>query len=302
MNELESSPTRLGRLPEAVPLRRRAVWRKGVSITLAYLILLAILAFAAFPFLWTLAISITDKRAAGISIYDFPRSLFPPAITLSNFVEVFEKLKLGKYFVNSVVITGLTVVGTLIVSALAAYPLARLRFPGKNLIFGAIIATLVLPTETSFIVNVLTLNKLHLLGTYWGVVLPIVATAFGIFLMRQAYLAIPSTLMEAARIDGASELQILWRIMIPLSMPSLTALGIFTLVNTWNAYFWPSVALLTNEELLPMSVAILKLKGQFNYDTFNVAAGAILMMIPVLLVFVLAQRLFMRGLEGAVKG
>lgn len=302
MNELEKFPSVSSARAEAAGLRRRAVWRKGVSITLAYLILLAILAFAAFPFLWTLAISITDKRAAGISIYDFPRSLFPPAITLGNFVEVFEKLKLGKYFLNSVVITGLTVVGTLIISALAAYPLARLRFPGKNLIFGAVIATLVLPTETSFIVNVLTLNKLHLLGTYWGVVLPIVATAFGIFLMRQAYLAIPSTLMEAARIDGASEMQILWRIMIPLSMPSLTALGIFTLVNTWNAYFWPSVALLTNEELLPMSVAILKLKGQFNYDTFNVAAGAILMMIPVLLVFVLAQRLFMRGLEGAVKG
>ncbi|PZA06283.1 MULTISPECIES: carbohydrate ABC transporter permease [unclassified Meiothermus] len=302
MNERGGFPTTLHARAEAAGLRRRAAWRKGVGFALTYLILLAILAFAVFPFLWTLAISLTDKKAAGISIYDLPRSLFPPAVTLGNFVEVFEKLKLGKYLLNSLIITGLTVAGTLIVSALAAYPLARLRFPGKNLIFAAILSTLVLPTETSFIVNVLTLNKLHLLGTYWGVVLPTVATAFGIFLMRQAYLAIPGTLLEAARIDGASETQILWRIMIPLSRPSLTALGIFTLVSTWNAYFWPSVALLTNEELLPLSVAILKLKGQFNYDTFNVAAGAVLMMIPVLLVFLLAQRLFMRGLEGAVKG
>jgi putative chitobiose transport system permease protein len=276
--------------------------RKWLGNALTYSILLLILGFAIFPFLWTLAISVTDKRAAGISIFDFPRSLFPPAITLDNFVEVFQKLKLAKYLINSIVISGLTVVGTLLISALAAYPLAKLNFPGKKIIFTAIIATLVLPTETAFIVNVLTLNKIGLFGTYWGVVLPLVATAFGIFLMRQAYVSIPSTLLESARIDGASELQILGRIMIPLSVPSLTALGIFTLVGTWNAYFWPSVALLTKEELLPMSVAILKLKGQFNYDTFNIAAGAVIMLLPVLLIFILAQRFFMRGLEGAVKG
>lgn len=287
---------------EAASLRTRSRWRKGLRITLSYLVMLLILGFAVFPFLWTLAISITDKKATGISIYDFPASLFPPAITLGNFIEVFQKLKLGENFLNSVIITAMTVVGTLLVSALAAYPLARLNFPGKGLLFSIIIATLVLPDETTFIVKVILLNKIGLLGTYWGVVLPLVATAFGIFVMRQAYLAIPGTLMEAARIDGASEIQILTRIMIPLSIPSLTALGIFTLVGTWNAYFWPSVALLTNDKLLPMSVAILKLKGQFNYDVFNVAAGAVIMMLPVLLVFFLAQRLFMRGLEGAVKG
>ncbi len=287
---------------EAARLRARASLRKALNIAFSYTLMLLILGFAIFPFLWTLAISITDKQASGISIYDFPRSLFPPAVTLGNFFEVFNKLNLGKYFLNSVIITALTVVGTLVVSALAAYPLARLQFPGRALIFGAIVSTLVLPTEIAFIVNVLTLRDLGLLGTYAGVVLPIVATAFGIFLMRQAYLAIPGTLMEAARIDGASELQILWRVMIPLSLPSLTALGIFTLVGTWNAFFWPSVALLTNDDLLPMSVAILKLKGQFNYDVFNVAAGAMIMMIPVLVVFFLAQRFFMRGMEGAVKG
>lgn len=283
--------------------QRRPSWRKLLAGVLNYTLLIAILGFAVFPFLWTLAISITDKTlSSGVSIYAFPQSLFPRALTLNNFLEVIEKLNLGRYFLNSVVITALTVLGTLLVSALAAYPLARMSFPGRNLIFGAIVSTLVLPTEIAFIVNVLTLRDLGLLGTYLGVVLPTVATAFGIFLMRQAYLAIPGTLMEAARIDGASELQILWRVMVPLSLPSLTALGIFTLVGTWNAYFWPSVALLTNDELLPMSVAILKLKGQFNYDSFNVAAGAVIMMIPVLVVFLLAQRFFLRGTEGAVKG
>lgn len=282
---------------------RRPPRRKVLAGVLNYALLIAILGFAVFPFLWTLAIAITDKTVgSGTSIYAFPQSLFPRAVTLNNFLEVVEKLNLGKYFLNSLIITALTVAGTLLVSALAAYPLARMSFPGRNLIFGAVVSTLVLPTEIAFIVNVLTLRDLGLLGTYLGVVLPTVATAFGIFLMRQAYLAIPGTLMEAARIDGATEAQILWRVMVPLSLPSLTALGIFTLVSTWNAYFWPSVALLTNDELLPMSVAILKLKGQFNYDSFNVAAGAVIMMIPVLVVFLLAQRFFMRGTEGAVKG
>jgi putative chitobiose transport system permease protein len=280
----------------------RAPFEKLVSRFLTYAVLLLIAVFALFPFVWTLAISLTDKTVvSGVSIYDFPRSLLPKAVTFQNFVEVFTVFNLGKYLWNSIVISGFTVIGTLLVSLLAAYPLSKLEFPGRNLIFGAILATLVLPTETSFIVNVLTMNRLGILGTYAGVVLPVIATAFGIFVMRQAYMSVPDALLEAARMDGATELQILGRIMVPLSIPSLTALGIFTLVNTWNAYFWPSVALLTNENLQPLAVGMLKLKGQFNYDPFNVAAGAMILMLPVLIVFILAQRLFMRGLEGAVK-
>ncbi len=276
--------------------------RKSMNLLLSYVALSLIGLFAVFPFLWTFAISITDKTvASGVSIFDFPASLFPKAITFNNFIEVYTVFNLQKYLINSLIITSLTVVGTLIVSAMAAYPLAKLEFPGRDIIFGAMLATLVLPSETNFIVNVLTLNKIGLLGTYWGVVIPTIATAFGIFVMRQAYISIPSSLLEAARIDGATELQIIWRIMIPLARPALTALGIFTLVNTWNSYFWASVALLGADDLQPLSVAMLKLKGQFNHDSFNVAAGAMIMMIPVLIVFVAAQKLFMRGLEGAVK-
>ncbi len=192
--------------------------------------------------MWTLAIAITDKHGGG-SIYDFPASLFPRAVTLNNFVEVYTTFSLGKYVWNSVSITGMTVIGTLVVSALAAYPLARFRFPGRNLLFGVIVATLVLPSETTFIVNTLTLKGFGLLGTHLGVVLPTIAGAFGIFLMRQAFLGIPQALIEAARMDGAGEFTILTRIMLPLTKPSLAALGIFTLVAAWNAYFWPMLVL-----------------------------------------------------------
>jgi putative chitobiose transport system permease protein len=277
--------------------------RKVLGNVLTYLLLAVIALFALFPFLWTLAIAITDKTVtSGVSIYDFPRSLFPSRVTLSNFAEVFETFGLAKYLVNSLIITAATVIGTLLISALAAYPLAKLRFPGKTILFTLILATLVLPSETNFIVNILTLQKLKLLNTYWGVVIPTIATAFGIFIVRQAYLMIPDSLSESARIDGASDMQILWRVLVPLSVPSLTALGIFTLVNTWNSYFWPSVALIFAPEKVPLSVAVLRLKGDFNYDPFNVAAGSMIMMIPVLIIFIAAQRFFMRGLEGAVKG
>ncbi|WP_412028159.1 carbohydrate ABC transporter permease [Deinococcus yunweiensis] len=284
----------------AAQTRPRVSWRRPLRLTVRYALLIGILIFAIFPFVWTLAIALTDKRA-GVSIYAFPASLWPRQATLHNFVDVFNTFNLGAYLWNSVSITVMTVIGTLVVSALAAYPLARFRFPGRNVIFAAIVATLVLPSETNFIVNTLTLRDLHLLGTHLGVVIPTIAGAFGIFLMRQAFLAIPSALMEAARLDGASELTILTRIMLPLTRPSLAALGIFTLVTTWNAYFWPMVVLSGAPEKVPLSVAVLKLKGQFNYDPFNIAAGSLFMMLPVLIVFLLAQRLFLRGMEGAVK-
>lgn len=284
-------------------VRQRMLMRSVLQYTWTYLGLFLILIFAVFPFLWTLAISLTDKNATGgVSIFDFPASLFPRQITFSNYTEVFKTFSLGKYIVNSLIITGLTVVGTLLISALAAYPLARIEFPFKAIIFGAIIGTMVLPTETNFIVNVITLQEMHLLGTHWGVVIPTIAGAFGIFLMRQAFLSIPQALIESARIDGASEMQILWKIMLPLTAPSMAALAIFTLVNTWNAYFWPSIVLSGMDNLLPLSVGVLKLKGSFNFDPFAIAAGSMIMMLPVLIIFVAAQRYFMAGnLDGAVK-
>jgi len=276
--------------------------QKSGRLVLRYALLSVILLFALFPFLWTLAIALTDKGAGGgSSIYDFPASLFPRHLTLNNFFDVYKTFSLGKYILNSVSISALTVIGTLVVSALAAYPLARFEFPGRKLIFTVIIATLVLPGETNFIVNTLTLQKLHLLGTHLGVVLPTVATAFGIFLMRQAFMGVPQALVEAARLDGASEARILWSVMLPLTVPSMAALAIFTLVTSWNAYFWPSLVLSSAPDSVPLSVAVLKLKGQFNYDPFNVAAGSLIMMVPILIIFLFAQRYFMRGLEGAVK-
>ncbi|MEF2278498.1 carbohydrate ABC transporter permease [Deinococcus sp. YIM 134068] len=298
--------------PVARTVTRRRV-RHPLRQVLTYLVLFTIFLFAAFPLIWTFVISVTDSNAVttGRTVYDFPASLFPQRVTLANFVNVVQTYPaVGRAFLNSLLISGLSVVLTVIVSALAAYPLARHDFRGKAVVFAVILGTMVLPTETSFLVNMLTLAKLKAwpvigpligIGSYLGVVLPTVSTAFGIFLMRQAFLAIPQSLLEAARIDGAGEALIFRRVMLPLAIPSIAALSIFTLVNTWNSYFWPSIALTGAQNKLPLAVEMLKLKGAFNDNIFNTAAGAVIMMVPILALFLFAQRFFMRGLEGATK-
>lgn len=261
-----------------------------------YLLLGAIALFTLFPFLWTLA---TSLSTAG-SVFTFPPRLWPESPGLANFAGVLGTLPVGRYFLNSVVLTLYGVGGTLLVCSLAAYPLARLRFPGRDLVFYAIVATLLLPNEAGLIVNFLTLSRLGLVNTYTGVVLPSLASTVGIFLMRQAYLAVPEELSDAARIDGASELVVWARIVVPLTAPSLAALAIFTFVGYWNSFIWPLIVL-KDPDRYPLAVGLLYLQGLFAHNTRYIAAGTVIAMLPVLAVFCLAQRYFMRGLEGAIR-
>lgn len=261
-----------------------------------YLLLSAIALPTLFPFLWTLA---TALGTAG-SVFTFPPRVWPESPGLGNFVGVVRTLPVGRYFLNSVELAFYGVVGTLLVCSLAAYPLARLRFVGRDLIFYAIVATLLLPNEAGLIVNFITLSKLGLVNTYAGVVLPSLASTVGIFLLRQAYLAVPEELLDAARMDGASELVVWARIMVPLSAPAMATLGIFTFVAYWNSFIWPLVVL-KDPDRYPLAVGLLYLQGLFAHNTRYIAAGTVIAMLPILVVFCVAQRYFMRGLEGAVR-
>jgi len=207
---------------------------------------------------------------------------------------------LGRYFFNSIWITFWTVVWTVLVCSLAAYPLARLHFRGRRLVFTVILATLMLPTEINFLVNFITTTHLRLVNTYAGVILPTLAGAIGIFIMKNAFEEIPQDLLDAARVDGASELHIFFRIMLPLALPQIGALVILTTVTSWNNFLWPSVVL-TKSDLMPLAVGILELSGTFGSSTRVIAAGAILTVLPALIVFFFTQRFFMRGMEGAIK-
>ncbi|AVG17744.1 carbohydrate ABC transporter permease [Chromobacterium vaccinii] len=274
----------------------RAAPRKLLRRLPDYLLLLALSFACVYPFLWTLGIAVGD----GEQVFDFPPPLWPKDAGWRHFAAVWDAIPLGRFFWNSLWISGLTTLGTLAVSALAAFPLAKLRFRGRQAVFYAIIATLLLPSEINFISNYVTISRLGLDDSRLGVVLPSIAGAFGIYLMKHAFEEIPDEIVDAARMDGASDWQVFRRICLPLSLPYLATLGIFTLVWSWNVYVWPSVVLKT-PDLYPLSVGVLYLKGAFATSTRMVAAGAVLTILPVLAVFALCQRYFMRGMDGAVK-
>jgi putative chitobiose transport system permease protein len=264
--------------------------------TLHYALLIAIALICAFPFLWTLSIAVGTEG----NVFAFPASFVPHRPGLDNFIEVFRVIDLGRYYWNSIWITFWTVAWTVLVCSLAAYPLARYKFRGRALAFAVILATLMLPTEVNFLVNFITSARIGIVNTHLAVILPTIAGAIGIFMMKNAFEEVPQDLIDAARVDGASELYIFFRIMLPLALPQIGALVILTTVTTWNNFLWPSVVL-TKSELLPLAVGILELSGTFGSSTRIIAAGAVLTIAPALVVFYFTQRFFMRGIEGAIK-
>jgi putative chitobiose transport system permease protein len=270
--------------------------RSRIRTMLHYIALALIALVCVFPFLWTLSAAVGTEG----NLFAFPASLLPRAPSFANFLEVFRVVELGSYFWNSIWITFWTVAWTILVCSLAAYPIARLHFRGRRLVFTLILATLLLPTEVNFLVNFITTSHLRLVNTHAGVILPTLAGAIGIFMMKTAFEEVPQDLLDAARIDGASELHIFFRIMLPLALPQIAALTILTAVTAWNNFLWPSVVL-TKPDLMPLAVGILELSGTFGSSTRVIAAGAVLTIAPALLVFFLAQRFFMRGMEGAIK-
>ncbi|WUR14651.1 carbohydrate ABC transporter permease [[Empedobacter] haloabium] len=267
-----------------------------MKTTLHYLALVAIALLCVFPFWWTLVTALSTEG----NVFAFPPTFWPKAPSLANFAEVFRVIPLWDFFRNSVLIAACTVLWKLLFCSMAAYPLARMHFRGRKLVFGLILATLVLPSEVNFLVNFITVTKLSLVDTYTGVILPNVVTAVAILLLKQAFEEVPQDLIDAARVEGASEWTIFTRIMLPLVAPWLATVGILTAVESWNEYIWPSIVMSKPDEF-PLSVGVLYLRGTFGSSTRVVAAGTILTILPTLAAFLFAQRFFMRGMDGAVK-
>ncbi len=245
-----------------------------------YLILCALALLCVFPFWWTLVTALSTEG----NIFAFPPTFWPRAPSLRNFAAVFEAIPLLDFFRNSLFIAACTVFWKLALCSLAAYPLARMRFRGRRLVFGLILATLVLPSEVNFLVNFITVTKLSLVDTYTGVILPNVVTAVAILLLKQAFEEVPQDLID----------------MLPLIAPWLATVGILTAVEAWNEYIWPSIVM-SRPEQFPLSVGVLYLRGTFGSSTRVIAAGTVLTILPTLAAFLFTQRFFMRGMDGAVK-
>ena len=269
--------------------------RKAINTVLTYVMLVLIAIVCAGPFIWLLAASFRS----GQNIYDI--SLIPKNPTLENYIGVWEFLSVPRYLLNTIIITVASIAMDVILSALCAYPLACMRFKGKNFILGVLLASMIIPAAAGMIINYLTISAMHLLNTLAGVVLVGSVKVFSIILLRQGYMGVPKDLIEAARIDGAGELRIWWQIMLPGIMPTVSTVIIFDFISRWNEFLWP-IIVLQDPAKYPLAAALQYLNGSFNYKFGYIAAGAIISVIPVIVVFILCQKNYIEAVSGAVKG
>lgn len=275
---------------------------KGV---LTHLTLILVCFLSLLPLLW---LTSTAFKGASENIFAYPPILLPEHPTTRNFTEVLKYVPIVGYIVNSFIVAGVTVVLNVVLSALAAYPLARMEFKGKKISFFLILSTIMVPFQAIMLpVYIITL-KLGLSDTngyvagYLGMILPFAVNAFGIFLLRQAFISIPRELEESAFIDGCNVLQIWFKVLLPLILPQITVLAIFTFIGSWGEFLWPSIVL-TKEALFTLPVGINNMSGVFASNYRLVAAGSIISIIPIIVFFISLQKYFIKGSsEGAVKG
>jgi putative chitobiose transport system permease protein len=273
--------------------------RRLVEAAIWYVVLVSISLVTILPFVWML---LTSLKGPQDPIFSVPPQFVPAHPTLDNYGKVLATLPILSFFRNSIVVALSVTLLSVLVTALAAYPLAKMRFPGREAIFYLLLGTLIVPVQLTYIPSfILAVNVFHYDNTLLALILPNLASAFNIFLMRQAFKSVPNDLIEAARMDGAREIRIWWSVLLPIVRPSLATVAIFTFVTSWNDFLWPSLMLHTRDGMtLPVGLAALQ--GLFSSDFRSIAAGVTMTIIPILIFFIAFQRQFVRGLAGAVKG
>ncbi|MHB2018893.1 MAG: carbohydrate ABC transporter permease [Candidatus Xenobia bacterium] len=268
-----------------------------------YALLIVLFIFLTGPFLWLVSTSLKSGDVYHLSSLS---DLVPKHPSLRAYHDVLhlggeEESLLPRMLLNTVFICVVGVVAELVIASMAAYPLARMEFKGKDTVFAILLSSMMLPAQANMIVNFNTIRVMGLYDTLAAVIIPSAVSVFGIFLMRQAYLVIPRELEDAARIDGCNELGIWWNVLLPLSRPALATLAVFGFVAHWNDLIWPLV-ILKNERNYPISVGLTWLSGVFSTRFGLVAAGCVLATIPTVLLFLALQQHFIKGITaGAVK-
>lgn len=273
-------------------MKRAAYW------VLLYTLLLVGGALTLLPLFWMLAASFMPAGEASA----WPLRWLPSRPTLVHYQALFTRLDLARYAFNSALLALAVTLISLFLNSMAGYAFAKFRFAGRDRLFQLLMAALVIPAQVIMLPLFLMLKELGLINTYAGVIIPGMASIFGIFLIRQYALAIPDSLLDAARIDGAGEFRIYWSLILPLCQPILVTLAIFTFMGTWNDFMWPLI-ILTDDSMYTLPVALANLVGEHVQDTELMMAGAVLTVLPVLVVFLALQRYYIEGLIlGSVKG
>lgn len=272
---------------------------KGIVLTIIYIILIiwAILTF--FPLIWMISSSFKDTTA----ITQVPPQLIPDHPTLEAYKRMFSANGLGRWILNSVIVSVVITITNVFFSALAGYAFAKLKFPGKDATFWSLLATMMIPGQVTLIpVYMLVVQTLNLANTYTAIIVPGAVAVGSIFLMKQYMSSLPSSLIDAGRIDACSEFGVFWKIILPMSKPGLAVLGIFTFVGNWNNFFWPFLVTNTNS-MRTLQVGLASFRFENLQDYGAMMAGAVISAIPMIIVFLALQKYFLKGITiGAVKG
>ncbi len=257
----------------------------------AFLILIALALTMLVPFLWMLSTSLMQE----LEVYHFPPKFLPSVFKWSNYTEALTLQPFGRFFLNTAIVAGASVLGQLLFCSMAAYAFARLRFRWRDRLFAVYLGTMMIPAIVTVIPSFLLINMFGWMNTYWALFTPSLSSVWGIFLLRQFFLTIPRDLEDAARVDGASELTIFWRIVLPLSKPALATLAIFAFMGSWKDFLWP--LLVTNRvDMRTVEVGIANFSTLYATDWPHQMAAAVIVMLPIVVVFFLAQKHFVQGI------
>ncbi len=250
------------------------------------------------PFVWMLLSSIKPESL----IKSRPDLLFPSALTIRNYQILLIQIPFGRFLLNSIIFAGGVTISSLLLDSMAGYAFAKLPFKGSVIFFILILITMMIPFQITMIPLYLIMNKFRILNTFWGLILPRLTNAFGIFFMRQSFLSVPNDLIDAGRIDGLNEFGIYRRIMMPVVLASLSTLGVFHFMYNWNDFLWPM--LMTNTldmQTLPVGLALFQ--GEHVMAHGPMFAGAVLSILPILIVFLVSQKTFIKGVAlSGIKG
>lgn len=264
---------------------------------LGYILLLLLGIFMMGPFLWMLSASLMP----GKNIFTFPPAILPTFIDFGNYTQVWNYMNFPRYIGNTLIITVMGVVFNIVLACMTAYPLAKMKFRGREVVFAFLVSTMIIPSSTALVVHYLTLRAFNLLGTYAAVVLPTAVSVFNIFLMRQTFMGVPDELRDSGKIDGASEFRIWWKLMLPVVKPGIAVIALLEVMSYWNSFLWP-IVVLDDPIKYPIASALTYLNGQFSYNFGWIAAGTIISVIPIIFVFLFTQKYYMEGISGAIKG
>lgn len=272
---------------------------KKIRYIFGYFVLIICAISMLLPFLWMLATSFMTNE----QIFSYPIKFLPSQLDFSNYINLFAAMPIAKYFFNSLVVSVITTLGQVLISSMAGYAFARFDFKAKEFLFIIILLTMMIPPQVNIIPLFSVMSELRLIDTYSALILPGFFGGFGVFLMRQWFIKFPKSLEDAAKIDGLNNIQIFFKIAMPLAVPAIVTLAIFTFITSWNSFMWPLIAT-NSESMRTLPVALAAFKGSFRETIVwgEIMACSVISIIPVILVFITGKKYFINDLlAGSLK-